>query len=91
MNKFCFIIDNEKKNNKLKKSLFNKYKNYSPNACNVIVVLGGDGYMLKTLKKYQKYNKPFYGINRGSFGFLMNKYKTSNIDKIISKAKLLSI
>ena len=91
MNKFHFIIDNEKKNNKLKKSLFNKYKNYSPNVCNVIVVLGGDGYMLKTLKKYQKYNKPFYGINRGSFGFLMNKYKTSNVDKIVSKAKLLSI
>ena len=91
MNKFHFTIDNEKKNNKLKKSLFNKYKNYSPNLCNVIVVLGGDGYMLKTLKKYQKYNKPFYGINRGSFGFLMNKYKTSNVDKIVSKAKLLSI
>ena len=91
MNKFHFTIDNEKKNNKLKKSLFNKYKNYSPNVCNVIVVLGGDGYMLKTLKKYQKYNKPFYGINRGSFGFLMNKYKTSNVDKIVSKAKLLSI
>ena len=91
MNKFCFIIDNEKKNNKLKKSLFNKYKNYSSKACKVIIVLGGDGFMLQTLKKYQKYNKPFYGINRGSFGFLMNKYKTSNISKIVSEAKLLTI
>jgi len=91
MNKFCFIIDNEKKNNKLKKSLFNKYKNYSSKACKVIIVLGGDGFMLQTLKKYQKYNKPFYGINRGSFGFLMNKYKTSNINKIVSEAKLLTI
>ena len=91
MNKFCFIIDSEKKNNKLKKSLFNKYKNYSSKACKVIIVLGGDGFMLQTLKKYQKYNKPFYGINRGSFGFLMNKYKTSNINKIVSEAKLLTI
>ena len=91
MNKFCFIIDNEKKNNKLKKSLFNKYKNYSPKTCNVIVVLGGDGFMLKTLKKYQKYNKIFYGINRGTFGFLMNKFKTYDIEKSISKAKLVSI
>ncbi len=91
MNKFCFIIDNEKKNNKLKKSLFNKYKNYSSKACKVIIVLGGDGFMLQTLKKYQKYNKPFYGINRGSFGFLMNKYKTPNINKIVSEAKLLTI
>ena len=91
MNKFHFTIDNEKKNNKLKKSLFNKYKNYSSKACKVIIVLGGDGFMLQTLKKYQKYNKPFYGINRGSFGFLMNKYKTSNISKIVSEAKLLTI
>ena len=43
--------------------------------------------MLQTLKKYQKYNKPFYGINCGSVGFLMNKYKTSKIDKSIFKAK----
>ena len=91
MNKFHFTIDNEKKNNKLKKFLFNKYKNYSSKACKVIIVLGGDGFMLQTLKKYQKYNKPFYGINRGSFGFLMNKYKTSNISKIVSEAKLLTI
>ncbi len=91
MNKFHFAIDNDKKNNYLKKKLLRKYKNYSPKLCKIFVVFGGDGYMLHILKKYQKYNKPFYGINRGSFGFLMNKYKTSNINKIVSEAKLLTI
>ena len=47
--------------------------------------------MLKTLKKYQKYRKAFYGINRGTFGFLMNKFKTNDIHKNISKSNLVSI
>ncbi len=91
MNKFHFVIDINRKNNLLKKKLLKKYGNYSPNLCKVFVVLGGDGFMLHALKKYQKYNKPFYGINRGSFGFLMNKYKNNNIHKNISKAKLIPI
>ena len=55
--------------------------------CNIIVVIGGDGFMLSTIKKYHKFNKPFYGINSGNFGFLMNKFikKRNNyrIDKLI--------
>ena len=47
--------------------------------------------MLQALKKYQKYNKFFYGINRGTFGFLMNKYKTKNVIRSISKAKQVNI
>ena len=69
MKKFHFTFDNNKKNKILEKRLLNKYKNYSPKSCDVIVVLGGDGFMLQTLKKYQKYDKPFYGVNRGTFGF----------------------
>ena len=53
--------------------------------------MGGDGFMLQTLKKYQKYDKPFYGMNRGTFGFLMNKFKLKNIRKNISRSKLVSI
>jgi len=91
MNKYHFIYDGIKKNKKLINSISKKYINYSPRLSDVIVVLGGDGFMLKTLKKYKKYNKPFYGINRGTFGFLMNKFKTYNVEKCISKAKLISI
>ena len=70
--------------------ILQKYKNFSPTQCEVIVVVGGDGFMLHTLKKYQKYNKPFYGINRGTFAFLMNKFKTYDISKIISTGSFLS-
>jgi len=91
MIKCHFIIDRTRKNKKLKNIFLTKYKNHLPQLSNVIVVLGGDGFMLQTLKKYQKFNKPFYGINSGTFGFLMNKFKTYDIEKSISKAKLVSI
>ena len=91
MIKCHFIIDKTHKNKKLKNIFLTKYKNYLPQFSNVIVVLGGDGFMLQTLKKYKKFKKPFYGINSGTFGFLMNKFKTYDVEKNISKAKLVSI
>lgn len=86
MNKFHFIFDKTKRSQSLKKS-FKKYKKYSINKCNIIVVAGGDGFMLKVLKKYYNIRKPFYGINCGTIGFLMNKYSNSNLEKNIKKSK----
>ena len=91
MSKYHFTFNRIKKNKRLENIFLKKYKNHPPHLCKIIVVLGGDGFMLQTLKKYQKYNKIFYGINRGTFGFLMNKFKTYDIEKSISKAKLVSI
>jgi len=76
---------------KIKKILLNKYKNYPPHLSNVIIVLGGDGFMLQTLKKYQKYKKPFYGMNMGTYGFLMNKFSTKKFAQNIAKSKLVTI
>ncbi len=89
--KIHFVIDNTNKAKSFRKKIHKKYKNYPPKISDVIVVMGGDGFMLQTLKKYQKYNKPFYGMNRGTFGFLMNKFKLKNIRKNISRSKLVSI
>ena len=91
MKKYHFIFDNLKKNLSLKKKFLKKYKNYPPSKSDLIIVFGGDGFMLHTLKKYQKYNIPFYGINRGTFGFLMNKFKTYDVKKFTSIAKIISI
>ena len=91
MKKFHFVIDKVNKNKELEKSLFKKYKNYSPQTANVIVVLGGDGFMLQTIKKYSKLKKPFYGINSGDYGFLMNKFTKKNIFKNLTKPKAISI
>ena len=89
--KIYFVIDKNNKNKLIKKIILSKYKNYTPRSCDVIVILGGDGFMLTSLKKYQKFRKPFYGMNRGTFGFLMNKFKIKNIDKYISRSKQVII
>ena len=89
--KLHFVIDRTSKARLFNKKIKKQFKNYSPKKSEVIVVLGGDGFMLQTLKKYQKFNKPFYGMNKGTFGFLMNKFKLKNIQKNILKSKLVSI
>ena len=55
------------------------------------MVIGGDGFMLETLKKFYKFKKPFYGINSGSYGFLMNKFFNKNIQKDLNKYNLVTI
>jgi len=89
--KIHFAIDKTIKTKTFQKVLLKRYRNYLPNHSDIIVVIGGDGFMLKTLKKFQKYKKPFYGMNKGTFGFLMNKFKTTNITKRISKARFVTI
>ena len=91
MNKYHFAFDKTKKNNKIVKNFLKKYKNYPAKLSRIIIVLGGDGFMLNTIKKYSRYNKPFYGINMGSYGFLMNKFKSYELSKIISSTKLSAI
>ena len=91
MNKCHFIFDKNKKTNQLKQNLKN-FKKYSLKKCNIIVVAGGDGFMLKNLKKFYNFQKPFYGINCGTVGFLMNKnQKISLLKRKIERAKKFSI
>ena len=89
--KIHFVIDKTYKVKKIQHILFKKNKSFPIKQSNVIVVVGGDGFMLEILKKYQKYKKPFYGMNKGTFGFLMNKFKSENIAKFITRANLVTI
>jgi len=75
----------------IKNFLLKYLKTYSLLKSNMIIVIGGDGFMLSTLKKYNKYNKPFYGINSGNYGFLMNKFSKKKTINNLSKSKLVSI
>ncbi|MBJ20640.1 MAG: NAD kinase [bacterium] len=50
-----------------------------PADADVIVALGGDGFMLQTIHRFMAHGKPIYGMNRGSVGFLMNQYSTVDL------------
>ena len=76
---------------KIKKLLVKKLNQEQFKKDNLIIVIGGDGFMLQTLKKNKNSNKHFYGINSGNYGFLMNKFSSKDILRNLSKANLVSI
>ncbi len=88
MNKI--ICDTNSKSKKIKSFLIKKLKNIKLNP-NLFIVIGGDGFMLKTLKKYKNSYRNYYGINSGNYGFLMNKFSSKKTIKNIFKAKMISI
>jgi len=86
-------IFSDRNNNslKIKSILERKIKSISLIKSKLIIVVGGDGFMLQTLKKFYKSNKLFYGINSGNYGFLMNKFSNKNLLKNLNSTKLIQI
>ena len=78
---FHLIFDKTKSSLKIRSILLKKIETVSLKKSNIIIVLGGDGFMLQTLKKLYKFKKPFYGINSGNYGFLMNRFSNVNFIK----------
>ena len=85
------IFDNNNKSQKIRNSLIKKIKSQKFSQNNLVIVIGGDGFMLQTLKKNKDSNKQFYGINSGNYGFLMNKFSSKNIIKNLLRANVVSI
>ena len=91
MKNIQIISDNNSKSLKIRKSILKIFKNIIFKKPNISIVIGGDGFMLQTLKKNQNSKNFFYGINSGNYGFLMNKFSPKNIIKNLLKAKMISI
>ena len=91
MNKVQIISDLNKKSLKIKNIILKHVLTLKIKKKNVIIVVGGDGFMLQTLKKNKNSKKHFYGINSGNYGFLMNKFSLKNLIKNLSKANMVSI
>ena len=91
MKNLLIVSDKNKKSEKIKLKVLKKIQNTQFKKRKLIIVIGGDGFMLQTLKKFYKYKKPFYGINSGDYGFLMNKFYEKNFLKNISKSDLIKI
>jgi len=90
MSNLKIISDKNKKSQIIKKFISNKVLLERFNYFNLIIVIGGDGFMLKTLKKYRNKKKFFYGINSGNYGFLMNKFaKKKTLLNILKTNKIV--
>ena len=88
---FFLVFDKTKNSLKIKSDLLKKIKTTTLKKCNIIIVLGGDGFMLQILKKLYRFKKPFYGINSGNYGFLMNKFSKKKIIKNLKTSHSIKI
>ena len=90
-NKVQIISDNNKKSIKIKNFISRNIQKNFKYKFNIVIVIGGDGFMLQTLKKHISKKKYFYGINSGNYGFLMNKFSDKNFLNRLNNSKLISI
>jgi NAD+ kinase len=91
MKKIQVISDTNQKSLKIKIQLLKELKKSQITKVNTLIVIGGDGFMLQTLKKNKKSKRIFYGINSGNYGFLMNKFSSKKIIKNLNKANMITI
>tara|TARA_B100000579_G_scaffold434833_1_gene456633 strand:+ start:993 stop:1751 length:759 start_codon:yes stop_codon:yes gene_type:complete len=85
--KFYFISSDTPEATRAKEKYIRSHKQTDPESADVIIPIGGDGILLKSLHDFNNLNKPFFGINYGSVGFLMNSISNKNLEEIIKKSK----
>lgn len=64
-----------------------RYGDVGAETSDVIVALGGDGFMLQTLHNFLDHGRPIYGMNFGSIGFLMNEFREDDLHERLSAAE----
>jgi NAD+ kinase len=64
------------------------YENAPPERADVIVALGGDGFMLQTLHRQMRHDRPIYGMNKGTVGFLLNEYRVEDLLPRLRRAQV---
>jgi len=85
--KLAFLADDRPEARRARQRLITRYGQAPEPEADVLVALGGDGFMLETLHRTLPAAKPIYGMNRGSVGFLMNDYSEERLIERINAAE----
>ena len=85
--RLAFAASDRPEAQEAREALIARYGQASGDEAQVIVALGGDGFMLETLHENLKSGRPIYGMNRGSVGFLMNEYSEDALLERINAAE----
>ena len=85
--KFHFLSSENSKAKETERKLIEMYGQNAPENSDYIIPIGGDGLLLKSLHRLNNLGKPFFGINFGSIGFLMNNIIDKDLNNIVSSAK----
>ena len=89
--KLAFVAADGESAEQAHAALTTAYGDVTPEDADVIVALGGDGFMLEALHEYLHLNKPIYGMHRGTVGFLMNGYDEAALRDRVAAADLVEL
>ncbi|WP_170417805.1 NAD kinase [Ruegeria atlantica] len=85
--RIAFLASDVKVAQTARDALVKRYGNAAPRDADVVVALGGDGFMLHTLHNMQHLDTPVYGMNRGTIGFLMNEFHERDLMARLDEAE----
>ena len=85
--RLAFVASTRPEALEARERLVERYGDTPQEDAQVVVALGGDGFMLETLHANLRAHLPIYGMNRGSVGFLMNDYAEDNLLERIGAAE----
>jgi NAD+ kinase len=85
--KIAFVASDTEQAKTARDRLVARYGSVALEAADVVVALGGDGFMLQTLHDLMGTSMPIYGMNRGSVGFLMNEFRETGLRKRLLAAE----
>src|SRR5215204_4659643 len=85
--RIAFVASPAPEARKALKRLVKLYGNVAPSRADVVVALGGDGLMLRTLRQAMKAGRPIYGMHRGTVGFLMNEFREKGLRERLTAAQ----
>ncbi|MEO2109168.1 MAG: NAD kinase [Actinomycetota bacterium] len=83
----AFVASGAKSAQEAKVELVDRYGNVPPDEAEVIVALGGDGFMLESMHRYMALQTPIFGMNRGTIGFLMNTYEAEELPHRLARGQ----
>jgi NAD+ kinase len=88
---FAFVASDTEEARDAAQRLRDRYPSAAPEAADIIVALGGDGFVLETLHKYLAHGAPIYGMNCGTVGFLMNLYDEEDLPQRLARAEKVTL
>src|ERR1700761_9101876 len=87
----AFVASDVPAAQRARRRLAERYGDARPETADVVVALGGDGFMLTTLQRFMNSGKPIYGMHRGTIGFLMNEFNEKGLAERLTAAKVTVI
>ena len=87
----AFVASASEEAEAAKRRLSHRYGSSPPDMADVIVALGGDGFMLTARHRFMNSGKPIYGMHRGTVGFLMNEFRTDGLMERLARAEVTRI